>query len=78
MLPVVCAGPDAQGIPDHCDYPVHDSKLEGISNRIKVVKRGAYGHHDDRCSPLQVDQAFDPEPPALLRRWTFPRAASSP
>jgi transposase len=29
------------GILNHCDYPIHTSKLEGINNKIKVIKRQA-------------------------------------
>jgi transposase len=36
----------AFGIVNHCDYPIHTSKLEGVNNKIKVIKRKAYGFHD--------------------------------
>jgi len=49
-----------QGILNHCDYPIHTSKLEGINNKIKVIKRDAYGYHDERYFSLKVKQAFDP------------------
>ena len=48
-----------QGILNHCDYPIHTSKLEGINNKIKVIKRDAYGYHDERYFSLKVKQAFD-------------------
>ncbi len=32
------------GILAHCRYPIHASVLEGINNRIKVIKRVAYGY----------------------------------
>jgi len=48
------------GILNHCDYPIHTGKLEGINNRIKVIKRQAYGFHDQRYFTLKVLQAFDP------------------
>jgi len=49
-----------EGILNHCDYPIHTSKLEGINNTIKVIKRDAYGYHDERYFSLKVKQAFDP------------------
>ena len=48
------------GILNHCDYRIHTSKLEGINNTIKVIKRNAYGYHDERYFSLKVIQAFDP------------------
>lgn len=50
----------AYGILNHCDYPIHTSKLEGVNNKIKVIKRKAYGFHDDRYFSLKVIQAFHP------------------
>lgn len=49
-----------EGILNHCDYPIHTSKLEGVNNKIKVIKRDAYGYHDERYFSLKVKQAFDP------------------
>ncbi|MCP4667405.1 MAG: ISL3 family transposase [Deltaproteobacteria bacterium] len=46
------------GILNHCDYPIHTSKLEGVNNKIKVIKRKAYGFHDQRYFSLKVIQAF--------------------
>jgi hypothetical protein len=34
------------GILNHCDYPMGTSRLEGVNNKIKVIKRKAYGFHD--------------------------------
>ena len=31
------------GILNHCEYPIHTGKLEGVNNKIKVIKRQAYG-----------------------------------
>lgn len=50
-----------EGILNHCDPPIHTSKLEGINNTIKVIKRKAYGYQDERYFTLKVKQAFDPE-----------------
>jgi len=46
------------GILNHCEYPIHTSMLEGINNKIKVIKRKAYGFHDNRYFSLKVIQAF--------------------
>jgi len=47
------------GIINHCDYPIHTGKLEGVNNKIKVIKRKAYGFHDLRYFTLKIYQAFD-------------------
>jgi len=49
------------GILNHCQYRIHTGRLEGVNNKIKVIKRKAYGFHDDRYFSLKVIQAFDPE-----------------
>lgn len=46
------------GILNHCDYPIHTGKLEGVNNKIKVIKRKAYGFHDLRYFTLKIYQAF--------------------
>lgn len=46
------------GIINHCDYPIHTGKLEGVNNKIKVIKRKAYGFHDLRYFTLKIFQAF--------------------
>lgn len=51
-----------EGILAHCRHPIHTSKLEGVNNKIKVIKRRAYGYHDLRYFELKVLQAFAPEP----------------
>jgi len=48
------------GILNHCNFPIHTSKLEGVNNTIKVIKRNAYGFHDNRYFALKVIQAFHP------------------
>jgi len=45
------------GILNHADYPIGTSRLEGINNKIKVIKRKAYGFHDDHYFILKVKQA---------------------
>jgi len=49
-----------EGILNHCEHPIHTSKLEGINNTIKVIKRDAYGYHDECYFNSKVKQAFDP------------------
>ena len=46
------------GILNHCDYPIHTGKLEGVNNKIKVIKRKADGFHDLRYFTLKIYQAF--------------------
>jgi transposase len=46
------------GILNHCKHPIHTSKLEGVNNKIKVIKRIAYGFHDLEYFTLKVKQAF--------------------
>ncbi len=45
------------GILNHTDYPIHTGKLEGINNKIKVIKRQAYGFHDLEYFILKIIQA---------------------
>jgi len=54
------------GILNHCQYRLHTGTLEGVNNKIKVIKRKAYGFHDDRYFSLKVIQAFAPENPGFL------------
>ena len=42
----------------HCRYPLHTGLLEGINNKIKVIKRMAYGYRDDEYFFLKIRQAF--------------------
>ena len=46
------------GILNHCKHPIHTSKLEGVNNKIKVIKRIAYGFHDLDYFALKVKQAL--------------------
>ena len=46
------------GILSHCRFPLHTSVLEGINNKIKVIKRIAYGFRDDAYFFLKIRQAF--------------------
>jgi len=51
------------GIFAHCRWPVHTSLPEGINNKIKVLKRMAYGYRDDEYFFLKIRQAFPGIPP---------------
>ena len=46
------------GILNHADYPIGTSSLEGVNNKIKLIKRRAYGYHDSEYFALKVKQAF--------------------
>lgn len=46
------------GILNHCKHPIHTSKLEGVNNKIKVIKRIAYGFHDLEYFAIKVKQAL--------------------
>ncbi len=48
----------AYGIINHCRFPIHTSRLEGINNKIKVIKRKAYGFHDIEYFSLVIKSAF--------------------
>ena len=46
------------GILAHSRWPLHTSLLEGINNKIKVIKRMAYGFRDDEYFFLKIRAAF--------------------
>ncbi len=46
------------GILNHCDYAIGTSRLEGVNNKIKVIKRKAYGFLDPAYFTLKVKQAL--------------------
>ncbi|HXX39150.1 MAG TPA: ISL3 family transposase [bacterium] len=46
------------GIVAHCTFPLHTSILEGITNKIKVLKRMGYGYRDDGYFFLKIMAAF--------------------
>ena len=50
------------GILAHCRWPFHTSVLEGINNKIKVIKRMAYGFRDDEYFFLKIRAAFPGKP----------------
>jgi transposase len=54
--------PKLPGILAHCRFPLHTSVLEGINNKIKVLKRMAYGFRDDAYFFLKIRAAFPGNP----------------
>jgi transposase len=60
--------PYVPGILAHCRWPLHTSLLEGINNRIKVIKRMAYGFRDEEYFFLKIRAAFPGGPTPV--RWT--------
>lgn len=46
------------GILDHCRYPLNTSFLEGMNNKIKVIKRIAFGFRDMDYFFLKIRGAF--------------------
>ncbi len=47
-----------KGILNHCLWPLHTGILEGINNKIKVIKRVAYGFRDHEYFFLKIRAAF--------------------
>ncbi len=47
-----------RGILASAQYPLHTSVLEGINNKIKVIKRMAYGFRDNAYFFLKIKAAF--------------------
>lgn len=47
-----------EGVLNHCRYPLHTGLLEGMNNKIKVLKRMAYGFRDDAYFFLKIRAAF--------------------
>ena len=50
--------PYVRGIIAHCRYPLGTNLIEGINNKIKVIKRIAYGFRDDHYFFLKIRAAF--------------------
>jgi transposase len=42
----------------HCRWPLGTKLVEGINNKIKVIKRMAYGFRDDAYFLLKIRAAF--------------------
>lgn len=47
----------AYGILNHCKFPISTARLEGINNKIKVIKRTAYGYRDLEYFKLKIIQS---------------------
>lgn len=47
-----------RGIVAHAAYPIHTGRLEGVNNKIKLIKRRSYGFRDPSYFTLKVKQAF--------------------
>lgn len=43
---------------NHCRYPIHTGRLVVINNKIKVIKRQAYGFRDDDYFILKIKGAL--------------------
>ncbi len=50
--------PYLHGILAHCRWPLHTGLIEGMNNRIKVIKRMAYGFRDEEYFFLKIRAAF--------------------
>ena len=48
-------------IVNHSSCPIHTGCLEGINNKIKVIKRQAYGFRDDDYFIIKTKGAFPGE-----------------
>lgn len=47
-----------RGILARVRWPMHTGKLEGVNNRIKVIKRMAYGYRDTDFFFMKIRTAF--------------------
>lgn len=47
-----------RGILASAQFPMHTSQLEGVNNKIKVIKRMAYGYRDKAYFFLKIKAAF--------------------
>ena len=50
--------PYLPGILAHCRWPLGTNLVEGINNKIKVIKRMAYGYRDDAYFFMKIRAAF--------------------
>ena len=53
-----CLRPYCRGILCRVRWPMHTDLSEGINNRIKVIKRIAYGYHDEAYFFLKIRAAI--------------------
>ena len=54
--------PHWRGIVSRVCWPMHTGQLESINNRIKVIKRMAYGYRDSTYFFLKIRAAFPGNP----------------
>ncbi|WP_173477444.1 transposase, partial [Pseudomonas chlororaphis] len=47
-----------RGIVSRVRWPMHTGQLEGINNRIKVIKRMAYGYRDSEFFFMKIKSVF--------------------
>ena len=47
-----------RGIVSRVRWPMHTGQLEGINNRIKVIKRMAYGYRDSEFFFMRIKSVF--------------------
>lgn len=53
-----CLEPYLPGILAHCRWPLGTNLVEGINNKIKVIKRMTYGFRDEAYFFLKIRAAF--------------------
>ena len=51
-----------RGIVSRVRWPMHTGQLEGINNKIKVIKRMAYGYRDSAYFFMKIKAAFPGNP----------------
>ena len=73
----------ARGILASAHFHMHTSVLEGVNNRIKVIKRMAYGFRDSEYFFLKIKAAFpgkrdEPKMPAALQHRGSDRPGGDP
>ena len=51
-----------RGIVSRVRWPMHTGQLEGINNKIKVIKRMAYGYRNSDYFFLKIKAAFPGNP----------------
>ncbi|MDR6504272.1 hypothetical protein J2785_007473 [Burkholderia ambifaria] len=51
-----------RGIVSRVHWPMHTRQLEGINNRIKFMKRMAYGYRDSAYFFLKIKAAYPGNP----------------
>jgi hypothetical protein len=51
-----------RGIVSRVRWPMHTGQLEGINNRIKVIKRMAYGYRDSEFFFMKIKSVFPGNP----------------